>query len=264
MSAWWWKHVFSPSNGQEYEEVVILTGQDNRGAGSKSISPPTKFAIKAVPPALLEETGIPDKVCQNEPFTVNFQVRGLDKANLYELRLYVNGVEDIGKRVAKNPKFTFSLPSDMGLGTQIRVAGYYDGREYQYFDANLAQLKRMEHEWSLQAKPVMFTGFNRWGRSIALGGELKFSVYRACDPYCDDCKKPIEQPPQVKIIDAIRGDDVTDIFLGSVKLWDKANNEYLIIFKDNGTFYDPKNGDRVKIEIRAMEAVKSPEITIKP
>lgn len=262
-SLWRWKAVLPPREDAEYDTTIVLTGQDSRGAGDKSTSPPTRFTIKAVLPVLTEENGIPERVCQNEPFTVSVQARGLDKTNLYELRLYVDGVEDQTQHMTGKPRHTFSLPNNVGIGTQIAVKGFYDHKECQYYDESSKQLKPMECTWSVEVKRVNVTGLNRWPKRVGISGELKFSAYRACNLECAECKTPIEQPPQVRIIDAASGEDVTRDFLRTVEP-SGTRNEYVIKLNPDATFVDPVNGDRVKIEIRAAEAVKTQEITIRP
>lgn len=117
--------------------------------------------------------------------------------------------------------------------------------------------------WSVEVKRVNVTGLNRWPKRVGISGELKFSAYRACNLECAECKTPIEQPPQVRIIDASSGEDVTRDFLRTVEP-SGTRNEYVIKFNLDATFVDPENGDRVRIEIRAAETVKTQEVTIRP
>ncbi len=262
-SVWRWKAVLPPREDGEYDTTIVLAGQDSRGAGGKSISLPTRFTMKAVLPVLTEENGIPERVCQNEPFTVSVQARGLDKTNLYELRLYVDGVEDQTQHVTGKPRHTFSLPNNVGIGGQITVKGFYEHKECQYYDEGSKQLKPMACTWSVEVKRVNVTGLNRWPKRVGISGELKFSAYRACNLECAECKTPIEQPPQVRIIDASSGEDVTRDFLRTVEP-SGTRNEYVIKFNLDATFVDPENGDRVRIEIRAAETVKTQEVTIRP
>jgi len=121
----------------------------------------------------------------------------------------------------------------------------------------------MEWTWPVEVKRANITGLNRWPKRVGVSGELKFSAYRACNLECADCKVPLEQPPQVRIIDGSSGEDVTRDFLRTVEP-SGTRNEYVIKFQPDPPFVDPVNGDRVKIEIRAAETVKAQEITIRP
>jgi len=246
MSSWWWKWV-PPYREGEYDITFTVTGLDNRGAGSKSISLERTFTIKAVLPVLNESGGLPDKVCQNEPFTVNVQVTGLDNTDLYRLVWYIN---DVKTDSVRGPMHEFSL-SDLPAGTRIRVEAFYNDKEYYYYDAASKNLKRMEWSQVVSEQDVRIgvTQLSAVGPNI----DLPFSVYRACDITNIKNRRPCGEAPQVRLYRE-DGEEVTDTFIEAIE--DRGNHmSYLIRFvKDSGKYVrDKENGDNLTLEISACK-----------
>lgn len=263
-SQWFWKGTLPEKPGTyEYDMTVTLSGQDNRYAGSKSVAPETSFTVHAVLPTLADTTGapIPEEICEKEPFVVNFQVNGLEVTTLYALKLYINNAESPSQPPSGSPRSEFNIP-DLAIGTEVRVEGLYNGQPCQYYNSETKAFEKMEHTWTVAAKRVQITGTNRWPNRVGIGGELKFSAYRACNLDCADCKATLDEKPMVTMVDK-DGQDVTDIFFKEV-VPSGTKNEYVIRFKPDATFLDPENGDDVTVKITAPGKAQSRKIKIVP
>lgn len=188
-------------------------------------------------------------------------MNGLEVTTLYALKLYINNAESPSQPPSGSPRSEFNIP-DLAIGTEVRVEGLYNGQPCQYYNSETKAFEKMEHTWTVAAKRVQITGTNRWPNRVGIGGELKFSAYRACNLDCADCKATLDEKPMVTMVDK-DGQDVTDIFFKEV-VPSGTKNEYVIRFKPDATFLDPENGDDVTVKITAPGKAQSRKIKIVP
>jgi len=248
-----WVWVGTPSGATRSAVVVEATDRLNRPASCK-------FTVDAVVPKLKQP--LPNQLCEREPLTVNVHVDGLDRTNLYSLKLFVNDKEvtELATSGVSSATYDFKeAPSlkNLRAGTQVRVEGYYNGHLFKYYNEETKALMPSIFTWTMNPKPILITGFLQWPRKTSLRSELKFRVYRACNV---DYREPVEARPTVKIIDSQSGNDVTSVFLLDVR---KAGDyDYSIVLNPDAGLVNPETGDKVKITIGVPGVVSPPrEIT---
>jgi hypothetical protein len=243
-----WSATF-PEENKDFEKTVTLFAQLNQRSGNK------KDIIKVVHPTLLDRKGMPNQICRGDPVTINIQVAGLDNTEHYQLKYAIDKSKDSTLRGAR------CTLAELGRGDSVRFSGFYDSREFKYFDEKEKRLKPMVWSATIVDPPIQIS--ENWGASVGLSGELCFSAYRGCTP---QHKKPLGSnvKPQITIVDDETKDDVTGIFLKDVR--SVETYDYCISFRPDATFRDPDKGDWVKIKISIPETsyFTAERVRIKP